>query len=148
MVDLDLTHRFCLGVHQEFVVHAIAGLHLRMGCARTSSGPLSSRDEANMQHLKAHCLGWLRSVKGKFLVTALGGMSLDLLGTRSNLVLEAKAHEALTLLRWLRLTDAAGPIDRGSNVGVGCHFVAMAEGPKESCQRPLNEAGYLDQSPL
>ena len=100
-VALDLLHTFCLGIHQQFVAHGL------WACIRQRTVPglpllQAARDEANMEFLKYLYFAWLRTAKLRFTVTPLVDLGLDILGIAGSPSLRAKAHETLTLLRWLR----------------------------------------------
>ena len=134
VVALDLLHTFCLGIHQQFVAHAM------WACIRQRNAPglpmlQAARDEENMQHLKAHYQAWLRAAKGRFLITAVPDMGLDILGSPGSPSLRAKAHESLTLLRWLRdfLPTMQQQLDSGDTWVLACRSLvemweAMANG--------------------
>ena len=101
VVALDVMHTLCLGVHQQFAATAM------WACIKERNVPgmpdlEAGRDEENMQFLKNHYNRWVRAAKKKFLVTAVGDLGLEMIGTNAQPFLKAKAHETLTLVRWLK----------------------------------------------
>ena len=111
VVAIDAMHTLCLGVHHQFVMSAL------WWYVDTNEPPddllrvQASRHSANMSVLAKDYKAWtqkMRQTSPDVLITPLGDLNMEVIGTKSKPILRAKAHETLTLLRWLsvRLQEA------------------------------------------
>ena len=110
VVALDAMHTLCLGVHQQLVLEALWSLidgwvlpAEPTGSTRPKLNKVT-RHERNMGILRGEYKQWLQQMKKdqpNVVLTAVGDLTLDLLGKFTAPVLRTKAHETLTLLRWL-----------------------------------------------
>ena len=101
MVSIDVMHSWCLGIFQQMVGHCLWELVESMG---QPGQHLAEARHTAMEELRVRYQGWLRDVRTRrpeLVVSALGDLTLDVLGPRDAPMLKRKAHECLTLLRWL-----------------------------------------------
>ena len=106
VVALDAMHTLCLGVHQQLVLWAIWTLLDKMPSTGAQRRSLSqaNRHSVNLALLRRDYKDWLKETHRQMpqmVLTAVGDLTLDLLGTKAKPVLKTKAHETLTLLRWM-----------------------------------------------
>ena len=108
-------------MRQQFVAGALWTFAADRVVADVGPGQENTQ-AANMDFLRAHYNIWLQQTKKAFpdmVLTPVGDLSMDLLGKDRNAVLRAKAHETLTLLRWLAeiFPVVADQIPQWGNVG-------------------------------
>ena len=103
VVAVDVLHTLCLGVHQQYVAGALWAFVSDRAAAGAGPGQ-ENQQEANMDFMRAHYTQWLKSASKKYPemnLSAVGDLSMAILGKERGSVLKAKAHETLTLLKWL-----------------------------------------------
>ena len=132
MVAIDAMHTLCLGVHQQIVLWALWALLDKLPVTGNQRRTLSqaNRHEINMSVLRREYKDWLKQThrqNPEMVLTAVGDLTLDLVGTKAKPVLKTKAHETLTLTKWLNelLPKHQGVIPRGD------HWVGAV---KELCE--------------
>ena len=103
VVTLDVMHTLCLGVHAQFVLHALRLLVDKLVPLASSavSKAKANRHQANMGTLRKNYQLWTTKRSHPHMqLTPIGDLTLEVLGTEQQPALQAKAHETLTLLRW------------------------------------------------
>ena len=105
VVAIDVLHTLCLGVFMQFVHGALwmAVEHLPTAEA-AAAATRADRMEHNMQHMRVHYKEWLkhmRITRPGVLLTAVGDMTMELLGKKGVPKLKSKGHEIINLLRWV-----------------------------------------------
>ena len=105
VICLDAMHTLCLGVHSQYVLHSLWHvLDKNTDGLTLLTQRQGERHEANMDLLRADLLAWYKAVAKEQpdrVVTQLSDLSMDVVGRKARPVLRAKAHETLSLLRWL-----------------------------------------------
>ena len=105
VICLDAMHTLCLGVYAQYVVHSIWKFlaENRIGI-QLQTKRQEEKHEANVVLLRNDLLAWYSEISKKspsMVITRVSDLTLDAVGSKSKPVLHAKAHETLTLLRWL-----------------------------------------------
>ena len=102
ILAIDVLHTLCLGVFMQFVHGAMWQLVQHL--PHDGPGLQANIREENMGQMRQHYRKWLRwsrKTRPDMQLTAVGEFSLEMLGSPQVPVLRAKAHETLTLLRWV-----------------------------------------------
>ena len=107
---VDTMHCWCLGIYQQFLAKLFwkiikGGVFTRTsGTARVAA---EMADQKAMQELNKHLTSWYSKFakeNPKVVLTRMHDMSLDTLGgSEGKMLLRAKAHETLCLLRYVAL---------------------------------------------
>ena len=105
VLSIDVLHTLCLGVFMQYVHGALWMLVEHLPTAEAAiAASKADKLEQNMQHLRQHYRRWLQHSKAtrpEVQLTSVGDMTMELLGAQGVPKLKAKAHETLTLLRWV-----------------------------------------------
>ena len=119
MVALDMMHTLCLGIFQDVVSHCMWALLEDLPVEGARGRNAANRHHLNMNYLRTEYQQWLRQVRVQqpgLTMTPVGDFALELLGRQDAPSLRCKAHESLTLLRWLAVAVPrwAGTIRQGA----------------------------------
>ena len=127
VVAVDVLHTLCLGVFMQFV-HGVLW-HLVENLPMNQGLPLRANvREENLTAMRLHYRKWLkwsRKSRPEVQLTAVGDFTLEMLGNPGVPSLRAKAHETLTLLRWVHalLAPIQGRLPNGVAWTAGAHDV-------------------------
>ena len=102
---IDAMHTLCLGVFQQWVVHAIWAI-LDVNLQGSTASDQESRDVANIKALRTQLFKWYPAAEKQLAskghsLTRVSDINVKAIGSRSAPVLHFKAAESLGLLRWL-----------------------------------------------
>eukprot|EP00971_Amphidinium_carterae_P352697 6492706-Amphidinium_carterae.2 len=132
-MTVDVMHTLCLGIYQDYACRAVwVILHNNCFEVEFAQVALSARWETNVGLLQKALNGWYKHMARNHpdtIVTRLHECSLDTFGgSPSTPKLRAKAHQTLTLLRFLdyKLSDWQGKLPQGASwFSTAHHLLSM-----------------------
>ena len=138
---LDVMHTWCLGIHAQFVGHAFWQFVLHnTDNLQVVSRKASEKQAGNLALMRASLEQWYQAAQdtgSPANVSRVGELTLLSLGPRASPFMKTKAHQTLTLLRWLH-QETRGWED---SIPLGAEY-ALA------CSSLLKMWSLLDESPM
>ena len=116
VVAIDVLHTLCLGIHAQF---ALGAMWWYVETMQHPAHP-GRHQHMNMEQMAVNYREWAEDMRRQhpaIQITTLGELNQDVIGSKASPALRAKAHETLTLLRWLTVflqVDAVKALEKGS----------------------------------
>ena len=100
---LDAMHTWCLGLHAQFAGYALWHfVHSNTQHISTTTNLRRERHDQNLAHVRVRLEKWYQEAQSAgIVISKVAELTLETMGPRKKPFMRTKAHESLTLLRWL-----------------------------------------------